>query len=346
MLFFFQKLHNRLKRRLDVVAYLTAENLALRQQLLVLKRNQNRPSLKVRDRIFWKVLSQVWPSWRDSLVIVQPETVIGWQRRAFRFYWRCKSRAASRGRPRLDAEVKSLVLKLSSANPLWGAPRIHGELLKLGIEISERSVSGIIRRNSPKPPSQTWKTFIKNHMPDMVAVDFLVVPTIRFKMLFVFVVLSHDRRKVIHFNVTTNPTTQWTAQQITEAFPWDTAPRYLLRDRDIIFGDLFQRRVCSMGIEEVKTAYRSPWQNAYVERLNGSIRRECTDHIIIWNERHLKKVLRGYFDYYNNDRTHLGLVKQAPVDRQVSKRAASVDQLVEISKVGGLHHRYEWREAA
>ena len=183
-------------------------------------------------------------------------------------------------------------------------------------------------------------------MTDMVAVDFLVVPTIRFSMLFVFVVLSHDRRKVIHFNVTANPSAQWTAQQITEAFPWDTAPKYLLRDRDRIFDDLFQRRVCSMSIEEVMTAYRSPWQNAYVERLNGSIRRECTDHIIVWNERHLKMVLRGYFDYYNNDRTHLGLVKQTPVDRHVSKRASKSDHLVEIQKVGGLHHRYEWREAA
>jgi putative transposase len=292
------------------------------------------------------VLSNIWPSWRDSLVIVQPETVISWHRKAFRLYWRHKSRGGKPGRPRLDADVKSLVLKLSLANPLWGAPRIHGELLKLGMEISERSVSGIIRRNSPKPPSQTWKTFIKNHMADMVAVDFLVVPTIRFKMLFVFVVLSHDRRKVIHFNVTTNPTAQWTAQQVTEAFPWDTAPKYLLRDRDKIFGKLFQGRVRSMGIEEVLTAYRSPWQNAYVERLNGSIRRECTDHIIVWNERHLKKILRGYFDYYNNDRTHLGIKKESPTDRQVTNQTSISDRLVELPKVGGLHHRYEWRAAA
>ena len=219
MLFFFQKLHNWLKRRLDVVAYLTAENLALRQQLIVLKRTQHRPSLKVRDRVFLKILSQFWPSWRDSLVIVQPERVISWHRKAFRFYWRRKCKGVNRGRPKLCSEVKSLVLKLSAANPLWGAPRIHGELLKLGIEISERSVSGIICRNNPKPSSQTWKTFIMNHMSDMVAVDFLVVPTIRFKMLFVFVVLSHDRRRVVHFNVTAHPTAKWTAQQITEAFP-------------------------------------------------------------------------------------------------------------------------------
>jgi putative transposase len=346
MLFFIQMIRNHFARKFNIIAYLTAENLALRHQLIVLKRNHNRPQLKERDRMFWKVLSKVWPSWSDSLVIVQPATVIRWHRRAFRFYWLYKSRGIKPGRPRLGAEVKSLVLKLSSCNPLWGAPRIHGELLKLGVVISERSVSGIIKRNNRKPPSQTWKTFIRNHMTEMAAIDFLVVPTIRFKMLFVFVVLSHDRRKVIHFNVTENPTAQWTAQQIVEAFPWDTAPKYLLRDRDKIFGKHFQGRVRSMGIEEVLTAYRSPWQNAYVERLNGSIRRECTDHIIIWNERHLKKVLHGYFDYYNNDRTHLGIKKESPTGRQVTKQTSISDLLVEIPKVGGLHHRYEWRAAA
>jgi len=187
-------------------------------------------------------------------------------------------------------------------------------------------------------------------MTDMVAVDFLVVPTIRFKMLFVFVVLSHDRREVIHFNVTANPTAQWTAQQITEAFPWTgpprTAPKYLLRDRDKILGRVFQHRVKAMGIEDLLTAHRSPWQNAYVERLNGSIRRECTDHIIVWNERHLKRILREYFDYHNNDRTHLGLAKESPVERPISKMTLVTDQLLEMPRVGGLHHRYEWREAA
>lgn len=346
MLFSPQKYICWFAQRFNVIAYLTAENLALRQQLVILKRSQNRPMLKERDRLFWKVLSQFWSGWRDALLIVQPETVIRWHRRAFKLFWRHKSRGRNRGRPKLGAEVKLLVLKLSSANPLWGAPRVHGELLKLGIEISERSVSGIIRRSNPKPRSQTWKTFINNHMTDTVAVDFLVVPTIRFKLLFVFVVLSHDRRKVIHFNVTANPTAQWTAHQITEAFPWNTAPRYLLRDRDKIFGDIFKRRVSSMGIEEVLTAYRSPWQNAYVERVNGSIRRECTDHTIAWNEHHLKRVLKRYFDYYNNDRTHLGLAKESPVERPVSKLRSAADQLVEIPKVGGLHHRYEWRDAA
>jgi hypothetical protein len=222
MLFLIQMIRNRFARKLNIVAYLTAENLALRHQLIVLKRNQNRPQLDERDRVFWKVLSNIWPSWRDSLVIVQPETVIRWHRRAFRFYWRHKSGGGKPGRPRLDPEVKTLVLKLSSANPLWGAhlggPPIHGELLKLGIEISDRSVSGIIGRNNPKPPSQTWKTFIKNHMMDMVAVDFLVVPTIRFRMLFVFVVLSHERRKVVYFNVTANPTANGLPNKLLKRF--------------------------------------------------------------------------------------------------------------------------------
>lgn len=340
------KFCNWLTRNLNIVVYLTAENIALRQQLTVLKRTKSRPVLRERDRIFWGLLSHVWLDWRDALFIVRPETVIRWHRRAFKLYWRRKSAGRRRGRPPLDSEVKQLVLKLSAANPLWGAPRVHGELLKLGVEISERSVSGIICQNKHKLPSQTWRTFIQNHMTDMVAVDFLVVPTVRFKLLFVFVVLSHDRRKVVHFNVTANPAAQWTAQQIVEAFPWNTAPTYLLRDRDKIFGDVFQQRVSSLGIKKVLTAYRSPWQNAYVERINGSIRRECTDHIIAWNERHLKKVLQKYFDYYNNDRTHLGLAKEAPIDRRVSKRGSASDQLVELRRVGGLHHRYEWREAA
>ena len=250
MLFFIQIYRNWLIRKFDIVAYLTAENLALRQQIIVLKRNQNRPRIKERDRMFWRVLSNIWPSWRDSLVIVQPETVIRWHRRAFRFYWRHKSGGGKPGRPRLDAEVKSLVLKLSSANPLWGAhlggPPIHGELLKLGIDISERSVSGIIHRNNPRRPSQTWRTFIKNHMTDMVAVDFLVVPTIRFKMLFIFVVLSHDRRKVIHFNVTAYPNANWTTQQIVESFPWDGAAEVQLQH--ICFGIETESLVKSFGV--------------------------------------------------------------------------------------------------
>ncbi len=183
-------------------------------------------------------------------------------------------------------------------------------------------------------------------MPDTVAVDFLVVPTIRFRMLFVFIVLSHVRRQVVHFNVTAYPTATWTAQQVAEAFPWDTAPRCLLRDRDGIYGERFQRRVKSMGIEEVVTAYRSPWQNAYIERLNGSIRRECTDHIVVLSESHLRRILGTYFEYYHEDRTHLGLEKETPKARPISNRASPATKLVELARVGGLHHRYSWDEAA
>jgi putative transposase len=249
-----------LSQRLNIIACLAAENLALRQQLIVLKRNQTRPKLKDRDRLFWVLLSRIWSGWRDALLLVQPDTVVRWHKRAFKLHWRRKSRTGKRGRPALDSDVRELILKMADANPLWGAPKIHGELLKLGIVVSERTVSALLRRPSRKPASQNWRTFIKNHMPDMVGVDFLVVRTIRFRLLFVFIVLSHARRHVVHFNVTANPTAEWTAQQIIEAFPWDTAPRYLLRDRDSIYGDYFRQRVRSMGIEEVLTAYHSPWQ--------------------------------------------------------------------------------------
>jgi putative transposase len=335
-----------LSRKFNIVANLTAENLALRHQLIVLKRNQKRPALKGRDRLFWVVISHVWSGWRDVLLIVQPDTVVRWHKRAFKLYWHWKSQTGQRGRPALDSDVRALILKMADANPLWGAPKIHGELLKLGVVVSERSVSGLLHRRKRKPPSQTWRTFLKNHMPDMVGVDFLVVPTIRFQLLFVFVVLSHARRRVVHFNVTANPTAQWTAQQIVEAFPWDAAPRYLLRDRDCIYGDRFRRRIKSMGIEEVLTAYHSPWQNPYVERLHGSIRRECTDHVIVFGERHLRRILQSYFAYYHEDRTHLGLDKEAPKERPISSRSSPSDRLVKLSRVGGLHHRYEWSKAA
>jgi len=326
--------------------FLTAENLALRQQLIVLKRNQKRSALKGRDRLFWVVMSRIWTGWRDALLIVQPDTVVRWHKKGFRYYWRRKSQAGRRGRPSLDSDVRALILKMTDANPLWGAPRIHGELVKLGIAVSERTVSNLLRRHRRKPPSQTWRTFIKNHMPDMVGADFLVVPTIRFQLLFVFVILSDAGRRVVHFNVTPNPTAEWTAQQIVEAFPWETAPKYLLRDRDRLYGDSFRERVKSMGIMKVVAAYHSPWQNPYVERLHGSIRRECTDHVIVFSENHLRRLLRSYSAYYHEDRTHLGLEKETPMGRATSSRTSPTSKLVDLPRVGGLHHRYEWSEAA
>jgi len=232
------------------------------------------------------------------------------------------------------------------ANPLWGAPRIHGELLKLGIEISERTVSSLMPSRRSKPPSQMWRTFLKNHMTGMVAIDFFTVPTANFRILFVLVVLSHHRRKVVHFNVTSNPTGRWTAQQVVEAFPWDTVPKYLLRDRDSIYGSSFRNRLNNMGIKEVVTAPRSPWQTPFVERLIGSIRRDCLDHVIVLNESHLKRMLTSYFKYYHCDRTHYGLGKDTPSGRPAQPRPDESSKIIELPRVGGLHHSYEWRQAA
>jgi transposase InsO family protein len=203
---------------------------------------------------------------------------------------------------------------MANANPLWGVPRIHGELLKLGIEVSERTVSNLMPSRLTTPPSQAWQTFLKNHMKNMISIDFFTVPTATFRVFFVLVILSHNRRKAVHFNVTPNPTIKRTTQQVIEAFPWDTAPKYLLRDRDSIYGAYFRRRVKNMGIKEVITAARSPWQNPFVERLIGSIRRDCLDHVIVLNESHLSRILTSYFQYYHYDRTHYGLAKDTPVE--------------------------------
>ena len=231
---------------------------------------------------------------------------------------------------------------MSKANPLWGAPRLHGELLKLGIQISQATVAKYMARKR-KPPSQTWRTFWENHVKELVSIDFLVVPTVSFRVLFVFVVLAHDRRRAIHFNVTAHPTAEWTAQQIAEAFPWASAPRYLLRDRDAVYGESFRKRVLEMGIHEVLSAPRSPWQNPYVERLMGSIRRECLDHVIVLNESSLRRILKSYFQYYERTRTHLALEKDAPEGRAIQPPEVGV--VLEFPEVGGLHHRYERRAA-
>ena len=226
---------------------------------------------------------------------------------------------------------------MQASNIGWGAPPIHGELLKLGIEVSQATISKYMLR-STKPRSQTWRTFLDNHADCLAAMDFFTVPTARFRVLYVFIVLSHDRRNVVHFNATEHPTAQWTAQQLFQAFPFDSAPRYLLRDRDSIYGEKVKRRIRALGIEEVVSAPRSPWQNAYVERVIGSIRRECLDHVIVLNEQHLKRILRDYFDYYHICRTHLSLNKNPPEFRAVESVASG--NIVALPRVGGLHHRY------
>jgi putative transposase len=316
---------------------LVTENLALRQQLMVLQRSTNRPRLRNRDRLFWVALSHLWRDWRSILVIVKPETVIKWHRQGFKCYWRWKSRSGRGGRPKINEEVRVLIRRMSHENPTWGVPRIHAELHLLGYDVAESTVAKY-RVRIRKPPSQTWKSFLRNHASQIVAIDFFTVPTVTFNILYGFVVLLHDRRQVVHFNVTDHPTARWTAQQIIEAFPEETAPRFLLRDRDSIYGEYFRRRVAGIGVEEVVTAARSPWQNSYAERLIGSIRRECLDHVIVFSETHLRQILREYFDYYNEVRPHQSLERNAPVPRQVEPPAKG--KIISLPQVGGLHHRY------
>jgi putative transposase len=240
---------------------LAIENLALRHQFSVYKRTTTRPKLCTTDRLFWIGLTRVGAGWRQSLVFVTPDTVLRWQRRRFREYWTQLSGRTTGGRPAINAEIRALIARMANANPLWGAPRIHGELLKLGIEVAERTVSRLMPRRRPQP-SQTWRTFLDNHVQDLVSIDFFTVPTARLRVLFVLVVLAHHRRRVVHFNVTEHPTAVWTAQQIVAAFPDDSAPSYLLRDRDQEYGEQFRHRVKGMCVDEVLTAPHSPWQKA------------------------------------------------------------------------------------
>ena len=321
---------------------LVLENLALRHQLAVLQRTAPRPRLRTVDRLLWVRLSRLWNRWTDAVSIVQPATVIRWQRTGFQLFWTWKSRRNGPGRPAVAPEVRGLIRRMSQANPCWGAPRIHGELQKLGVEISQAAVSKYLVRHR-RPPSQSWRTFLDNHLGTLVSVDFFVVPTVLCKVLFVFVVLAHERRRVVHINVTDAPTAQWTAQQLVEAFPWETAPRAPLRDRDAVYGVVFSSRAQTMGIHEVKTAPRSPWQNPYVERLIGTLRRECLDHVVVLNEPHLRRLLSGYLIYYHGARTHLSLDKDAPEPRLVEH--PDQDGIVEKPMVRGLHRRYT-RQAA
>jgi len=321
---------------------LAAENLALRQQLANYQRSRNRPKVRRRDRVFWVWLSRLWNDWQSVLVIVQLATVVGWHRQGLRLYWRWKSRAGKTGRPRLDRQVQALIRRMSRENPTWGAPRIQSELRLLGHAVAESTVARYLRRGN-KPSSPTWRTFLANHLGQSAAIDFFVVPTATFRLLYCFVVLAHDRRRVMHFNVTAHPSAEWTTQQIIEAFPFDSAPRFLLRDRDSIYGDVFQRRITRLGIHTVVTARKSPWQNPYVERLIGSIRRECLDHVIVLNEAHLKWLLSAYLDYYHHARTHLALDRNAPFPREVEPPERGL--VIAIPQVGGLHHRYTRRAA-
>ena len=315
---------------------LVAENLALRQQLTVLRRQSRRPKLKRRDRLFWVLLSKIWNDWRSSVLIVQPGTVIKWHRQGFRLYWRWKSRGRT-GRPQIPVEARRLIREMATANSIWGVGRIKSELALLGYDIAESTVARYVPRNR-RPPSPTWKTFLKNHAADIVAMDFFVVPTVTFRLLYVFIMLRHSDRKILYFDVTPHPTAVWTAQQIRNTFPYESAPRFILRDRDGIYGHDFQRTVRGIGIEEVKTAPRSPWQNAYAERVIGTLGRECTDQMIVLNERQLLRALPEYVAYYNETRPHLSLNRNAPTPRKVD--LPENGKIVATPILGGLHHRY------
>ena len=319
-------------------AAIALENLALRHQLVVLQRAVARPRLTRWDRILWVWLSRLWASWRPSLVIVQPATVLAWHRKGFQLYWRWKSRANPVGRPRLDPELRRLIRRMARENPTWGRRRIRAELALLGYHVAELTVAKYMCRTSPRP-SLTWRAFLAAHLREMVAVDFFVVSTLAFRLLFVFVVLRHDRRELLHLNVTDHPTAVWTAQQLVEALPDDTAPKYLLRDRDGIYGEAFTRRVTRMGIHQILTAPRAPWQNPFVERVIGSIRRECLDHFFVLNEAHLRRLLRAYIGYYNTARPHQSLDHNSPRPRDVQRPA--LGRVVAIPQVGGLHHIYQ-----
>ena len=322
-------------------AALHLEILALRHQLQVLQRSRpRRLRLAKVDRWLWAWLSVAWSEWRTALVIVKPETVIAWHRQGVRLFWTWQSRRRS-GRPPVSADVRRLSRTMSKDNPLWGAPRIHGELVKLGVDLSQATVAKYMARPTASP-SQSWRTFLANHVQHIAAADFFVVPTATCRLLFVLVILAHERRRVVHVAVTDHSTAAWTAQQLREAFPWNEAPRYLVHDGDAAFS-AWTTTAAAIGIEEILTAPRSPWQNAYAERLIGSIRRECLDHIIIINERGLRRTLAAYVEYYLKSRTHLALNKDAPRSRSVATPADG--HIVAIPCLGGLHHRYERRAA-
>ncbi len=316
-------------------AALQAEIVVLRHQLNVLRRRSpKRAALCNIDRLVFVGLYRLVPQVLDALKIVKPETLIRWHRTGFRCYWRWKSRPRG-GRPRTPTEIRLLIRQMSIANPLWGAPRIHGELLKLGIDVGQTTVAKYMERRR-HPPSQGWRTFLLNHADGIASTDLFVVPTVSFRLLYGLLILRHGRRQILWLGVTAHPTAEWIARQLTEACGWTAAPQYIVRDRDAVYGDIFLRRLRAMGIRDRPTAPRSPWQNGYAERLVGSIRRDCLDHVAVFSERHLRHLLKSYQAYYNEARTHLSLEKDAPVSRAVQR----VGRIVANPVLGGLHHKY------
>jgi putative transposase len=325
--------HALLRSRSDLIA----ENLLLRQQLAALTRpTRQRPRLRTRDKLFWIVVRWVWRDWRRHLVVVRPETIIGWHRQGWRLFWRWKSRARS-GRPRLSGEVRDLIARIARENPTWGSERIRGELLKLGIAVSKRSVQQYRRRGPARPPSQSWWAFLANHRPDLWAADLFTVQTLTFKTLYVLLFITHGRRELVHVNVTAHPTATWVWRQLLAATPWGRQPRYLLRDRDAVYGGDFARRARGLGIETLLSPVRAPRSNGIAERVLGTLRRECLDQLIILNERHLRAILAEFVGFSNAQRPHRTLRLETPIP--AARRSEGPIRTRAI--LGGLHRVYE-----
>jgi transposase InsO family protein len=320
---------------------LVLENLALRQQLVVFKRRHRKPRLSLFDKLFWVVARQVWSGWNQSLILVRPETVVEWHRSGFKLYWRVLSRTwrPRGGRHRISKEIRDLIFKMVAENPTWGAPRIHGELLMLGFDVSERTISRWMCKAPRDPePAKRWLAFLRNHREAIAAMDFFTVPTITFGVLYCFFIISHDRRRILHVNVTKHPTNGWIIQQLREAFPFEASHKYLIFDRDQKFGFEVIAAVKATRIIPKRTSFRSPWQNGIAERWVGSCRRDLLDHIVALNERHLKRLFSEYVRYHHEDRTHLGLEKGTP---DVRIRSVASGRVLSQERVGGLHHRYD-----
>jgi putative transposase len=321
--------------------HLLLENLALRQQLAVLARRRPQPRFSAPDKLFWIVLCRLWPGWRKALILVQPDSVVRWHRSGFKLYWKWLSRNRKRSeRKCVSREVRELIFRMVLENKTWGAPRIHGELKMLGYDVSERSVLRWMRKAPRDPePAKQWTTFLNNHREAIAAMDFYTLPKLRFGVLYCFFVIAPERRRILHWNVTKQPTSAWVVQQLREAFPYDSAPGYLIFDRGTNFNEEVIDTVKSFGIQPKRTSFRSPWQNGVAERWIENCRRELLDHVIVLNRRHLKCLINEYVRYYHEDRTHLGLDKQTPAARNAGKTSSS-NKVVSILRLGGLHHRY------
>ncbi len=322
------------------------EVLALRQQVAALKRKRPRPPLNSSDRLFWAALRRFWSHWADVMVIVKPETVVGWHRTGFRLYWRWRSRPRG-GRPKITDDVRGLVRQLAADNPDWGAPKIHGGLLKLGFVVSERTVARYLRRVQRRSDrGKRWLAFLQNHREVIVAFDFFTVPTVTFQLLYCFFVIAHGRRKILHFNVTRHPTADWVVQQLREAFPEASPYRYVILDRDSKFDADVITLLKATGLKPKRTSIQAPWQNGIAERWVGSVRREILDHVIALNEHHLRRLIRDYVNYHHDDRIHDALEKDTPNRRPIEKRPAANAIVLSSARLGGLHHRYCWQQAA